>query len=227
MALRTRETFFNACTHINSQRLYPVSRLVSSITGMPIPRNKAVVGENAFAHESGIHQHGMLKHASTYKIMRPVDVGLTRSSLVLWQKHSGRHALRERVRQLGFTLEDAEFERALRPEIKALADKKKELFDGDIEALVLRAEEGNAGPWSLGSAAADHSVRPSTAAVARRSRCRTRMVRGWSAAPAATAPSTPRSRPSRKRPACIRCCRSSNCAASPKARNAQGEAEVV
>jgi 2-isopropylmalate synthase len=156
MALRTRETFFNACTHINSQRLYPVSRLVSSITGMPIPRNKAVVGENAFAHESGIHQHGMLKHASTYEIMRPQDVGLTRSSLVLG-KHSGRHALRERVRELGFTLEDAEFERVF-TEFKALADKKKELFDGDIEALVLRAEEGDAGPWSLAALQTSSSV---------------------------------------------------------------------
>ena len=147
MALRTRETFFNARTGIHTERLYPASRLVSSITGMPIPRNKAVVGENAFAHESGIHQHGMLKHASTYEIMRPQDVGLARSSLVLG-KHSGRHALRERIRELGFTLEDAEFARVFE-EFKALADKKKELFDGDIEALVLRAEGGDQGPWTL------------------------------------------------------------------------------
>jgi len=147
MALRTREAFFNARTGIHTERLYPASRLVSSITGMPIPRNKAVVGENAFAHESGIHQHGMLKHASTYEIMRPQDVGLARSSLVLG-KHSGRHALRERIRELGFTLEDAEFARVFE-EFKALADKKKELFDGDIEALVLRAEGGDQGPWTL------------------------------------------------------------------------------
>jgi 2-isopropylmalate synthase len=147
MALRTRETFFNAKTNINSQRLYPTSRLVASITGMPIPRNKAVVGENAFAHESGIHQHGMLKHASTYEIMRPQDVGLARSSLVLG-KHSGRHALRERVKELGFELEETEFERVF-IEFKALADKKKELFDGDIEALVLRAEGADSGPWTL------------------------------------------------------------------------------
>jgi 2-isopropylmalate synthase len=147
MALRTRETFFNATTNINSQRLYPTSRLVASITGMPIPRNKAVVGENAFAHESGIHQHGMLKHASTYEIMRPQDVGLARSSLVLG-KHSGRHALRERVKELGFALEEQEFERVF-IEFKALADKKKELFDGDIEALVLRAEGTDSGPWTL------------------------------------------------------------------------------
>lgn len=147
MALRTRETFFNATTNIQSQRLYPTSRLVASITGMPIPRNKAVVGENAFAHESGIHQHGMLKHASTYEIMRPQDVGLARSNLVLG-KHSGRHALRERVKDLGFELEETEFERVF-TEFKALADKKKELFDGDIEALVLRAEGTESGPWTL------------------------------------------------------------------------------
>ena len=123
MALRTRETFFNARTNIQSQKLYPASRLVSSITGMPIPRNKAIVGENAFAHESGIHQHGMLKHASTYEIMRPQDVGLSRSALVLG-KHSGRHALRERIKELGFDIDETEFARVFE-EFKALADKKK------------------------------------------------------------------------------------------------------
>jgi 2-isopropylmalate synthase len=114
---------------------------------MPIPRNKAVVGENAFAHEAGIHQHGMLKHPSTYEILRPEDVGLSRSHLVLG-KHSGRHAFRERVEALGFELEEVELNRVFE-EFKALADKKKELFDGDIEALVLRAEGSAAGPWQL------------------------------------------------------------------------------
>src|SRR5215475_5359171 len=147
MALKTRAAFFNVTTGINTSRLYPTSRLISSITGMPIPRNKAVVGENAFAHESGIHQHGMLKHHSTYEILRPEDVGLARSHLVLG-KHSGRHAFRERVQALGFELEEAEFNRVFE-EFKALADKKKELFDGDIEALVLRAEGAAAGPWQL------------------------------------------------------------------------------
>ena len=130
MALKTRAAFFNVATAVNTSRLYPTSRLVSSITGMPIPRNKAVVGENAFAHESGIHQHGMLKHHSTYEILRPEDVGLSRSHLVLG-KHSGRHAFRERVQALGFELEEAELNRVFE-EFKALADKKKELFDGDI-----------------------------------------------------------------------------------------------
>jgi 2-isopropylmalate synthase len=147
MALKTRAAFFNVSTGINTQRLYPTSRLVSSITGMLIPRNKAVVGENAFAHEAGIHQHGMLKHHSTYEIFRPEDVGLSRSHLVLG-KHSGRHAFRERVKALGFELDEAELNRVFE-EFKALADKKKELFDGDIEALVLRAEGSANGPWSL------------------------------------------------------------------------------
>src|SRR6266480_3731883 len=118
-----------------------------TITGMPIPRNKAVVGENAFAHEAGIHQHGMLKHHSTYEILRPEDVGLSRSHLVLG-KHSGRHAFRERVSALGFELDELEFNRVFE-EFKALADKKKELFDGDIEALVLRSEGCASGPWTL------------------------------------------------------------------------------
>ena len=147
MALKVREQFFNVRTNVRTDRLYPTSRLVSSITGMPIPRNKAIVGENAFAHESGIHQHGMLRHHSTYEIMRPDDVGLSRSSLVLG-KHSGRHALRERVQQLGFELDDLELGRVFE-EFKALADKKKELFDGDIEALVLREGSAAAGPWTL------------------------------------------------------------------------------
>jgi 2-isopropylmalate synthase len=147
MALKTREAFFNVRTQIQTTRLYPTSRLVSSITGMPIPRNKAVVGENAFAHEAGIHQHGMLKHHSTYEILRPEDVGLSRSHLVLG-KHSGRHAFRDRVKELGFELDDLEFNRVFE-EFKALADKKKELFDGDIEALVLRAEGSASGPWNL------------------------------------------------------------------------------
>ncbi|HZF26057.1 MAG TPA: 2-isopropylmalate synthase, partial [Steroidobacteraceae bacterium] len=151
MALKTREAYFRLQTGIETTRLYPACRLVSSITGMPIPRNKAVVGENAFAHESGIHQHGMLRHHSTYEIMRPEDVGLTRTHLVLG-KHSGRHALRERVQQLGFELDEQEFAR-LFEEFKALADHKKELFDGDIEALVLRAEGASTGPWSLNSLA--------------------------------------------------------------------------
>jgi 2-isopropylmalate synthase len=153
MALKTRESFFGLHTGIDSRRLYPASRLLSNITGMPIPRNKAVVGENAFAHESGIHQHGMLRHHTTYEIMRPQDVGLSRTHLVLG-KHSGRHAFRERVKELGFELDEAEFNRVFE-EFKSLADKKKEMFDGDIEALVLRAGFGESGPWHLESLRAE------------------------------------------------------------------------
>jgi 2-isopropylmalate synthase len=147
MALATRAQFFNLKTGVQTSRLYPTSRLLASITGQSIPRNKAVVGENAFAHESGIHQHGMLKNQATYEIMRPEDVGMARSTLVLG-KHSGRHAFRERVKELGFELDEIELNRVFE-EFKALADRKKELFDGDIEALVLRAEGNAHGPWSL------------------------------------------------------------------------------
>ncbi|NNL53519.1 MAG: 2-isopropylmalate synthase [Woeseia sp.] len=147
MAIKTREEFFGLQTAIDTTRLYPTSRLVSGITGMQVPRNKAVVGENAFAHEAGIHQHGMLQHHSTYEIMRPEDVGLTRSSLVLG-KHSGRHAFRERVVQLGFDLEEFELNRAFQ-EFKKLADKKKDMYDGDIEAIVLNVDNASSGPWLL------------------------------------------------------------------------------
>jgi 2-isopropylmalate synthase len=149
MAIKTRENVLGVHTGIQTTRLFPTSRLVSQVTGMPIPRNKAIVGENAFAHEAGIHQHGMLKHHSTYEIMRPQDVGLSRTNLVLG-KHSGRHAFRKRVKELGFDVSDGELNQ-LFEEFKALADKKKELFDGDIEALVMRSEDVAAGPWSLQS----------------------------------------------------------------------------
>ena len=114
---------------------------------MHVPRNKAIVGENAFAHEAGIHQHGMLQHASTYEIMRPEDVGINQSNLVLG-KHSGRHAFRERVAALGFDLDEFETNRAFN-EFKKLADKKKDMYDGDIEAIILNVDSASAGPWTL------------------------------------------------------------------------------
>ncbi len=152
MALRTRANHYGLDVGIETRRLYPTSRLVSSITGMHIPRNKAVVGENAFAHESGIHQDGMLKHASTYEIMNPEDIGISKSNLVLG-KHSGRHAFRERVQQLGFNLDDEQVNVAF-AEFKKLADRKKEMFDGDIEAIImntgmLAADSGGTGPWEM------------------------------------------------------------------------------
>ena len=149
MALKTRNEFFGLDTQIDTTRLYPTARLVSGITGMQIPRNKAIVGENAFAHEAGIHQHGMLQHASTYEIMKPEDIGISKSNLVLG-KHSGRHAFRDRVRDLGFDLDDFEVNRAFQ-EFKKLADRKKDMYDGDIEAIIMNVDNSSAGPWTLKS----------------------------------------------------------------------------
>lgn len=149
MALKTRSEFYEMETGIDSTRLYPTARLVSGITGMQIPRNKAIVGENAFAHEAGIHQHGMLQHASTYEIMSPEEIGISKSNLVLG-KHSGRHAFRDRVKDLGFELDDFEVNRAFQ-EFKKLADKKKDMYDGDIEAIIMNVDNSSAGPWTLKS----------------------------------------------------------------------------
>ena len=102
MALATRQDYYGVETSINTPKLCPTSRLVSSITGMKVQRNKAIVGQNAFAHEAGIHQHGMLQDRTTYEIMRPEDVGFVGTNLVLG-KHSGRHAFRDRVTELGLS----------------------------------------------------------------------------------------------------------------------------
>jgi len=164
MAVKTRAEFFGLETGIDTTRLYPTSRLVSNITGMHTPRNKAIVGENAFAHEAGIHQHGMLQHASTYEIMRPEDVGLSRSNLVLG-KHSGRHAFRNRVSELGFELDEMETNRAFNA-FKKLADQKKDVYDGDIEAIIMNAAGTSSGPWTLDSLEVQtHTDQPATAAV--------------------------------------------------------------
>lgn len=123
MALYTRKAFYQKETGINYKEIFPTSRLVSSMTGMLIQPNKAIVGDNAFAHESGIHQDGVLKERTTYEIMSPELVGVFRSNLVLG-KHSGRHAFNERLRQLGYTLDENELERAFAG-FKETADKKK------------------------------------------------------------------------------------------------------
>ncbi len=164
MAIKTRAEFFGVETSIDTTRLYPTSRLVANITGMHTPRNKAIVGENAFAHEAGIHQHGMLQHASTYEIMRPEDVGLSRSNLVMG-KHSGRHAFRDRVAELGFELDEFETNRAFQ-QFKKLADKKKDVYDGDIEAIIMSVDGTSSGPWTLKSLEVQtHTDQPATAAV--------------------------------------------------------------
>jgi len=134
MGLKTRQDQYGVQTQINTRRIYPTSRLVSTLTGMSVQRNKAIVGENAFAHEAGIHQHGMLQHATTYEIMDPQDVGIPSSRLVLG-KHSGRHAFRDRLEQLGHTMSDTQIDEAF-TRFKVLADRKKEIFDEDLEAIV-------------------------------------------------------------------------------------------
>jgi 2-isopropylmalate synthase len=134
MAMKTRADIYNTRTNIITNRLVPVSRLVSTITGLRVPRNKAIVGQNAFAHESGIHQDGMLKDPSTYEIMRPEDVGLQKSDLVLG-KHSGRAALIDRARSLGHELTPEQVD-VVFDQFKRLADRKKDVFDADIIAII-------------------------------------------------------------------------------------------
>jgi 2-isopropylmalate synthase len=134
MALKTRHDTMPYATGVKTEFITRASRLVSAITGFVVQPNKAVVGANAFAHESGIHQDGMLKHAGTYEIMTPDSVGLTRSSLVMG-KHSGRHAFKMKLKELGFELGDNAVNDAFR-RFKDLADRKKEVYDEDIVALV-------------------------------------------------------------------------------------------
>ena len=148
MALRTRRDHYGVETNVDTTKLFPASRMVSTFTGLAVQRNKAIVGQNAFAHEAGIHQDGVLKHRQTYEIMDPADVGIIGNQLVLG-KHSGRHAFRDRVLAMGYTLDDAliqaSFER-----FKRVADRKKEVFDEDIEAIIddiLESETGDR--WEL------------------------------------------------------------------------------
>jgi len=134
MALHTRKDQFGMVTNIRTEEIYRTSRLVSALTGMSVQHNKAVVGKNAFAHESGIHQDGVLKERTTYEIMNPVMVGISQSSIVLG-KLSGRHAFRQRLTELGYTFSDEEINKAF-VRFKKLADKKKEVTDHDLEAIV-------------------------------------------------------------------------------------------
>ncbi len=134
MALKVRKDLIGLDTRIRTEQIYPTSRLVSSITGIRVQPNKAVVGANAFAHESGIHQDGLLKKKSTYEIMTPETVGLSQSTLVLG-KHSGRHAFRDRVKSLGYDLTEDQMQKAFEI-FKNLCDLKKQVYDEDIEAIV-------------------------------------------------------------------------------------------
>jgi 2-isopropylmalate synthase len=134
MALKTRREYFGADTGIVTEQIYPTSRLLGQITGLPIAVNKPIVGDNAFAHEAGIHQDGVLKNRLNYEIMKPESVGLDSNRLVLG-KHSGRHALVSRLRELGLDLTEVDMNRVFE-RFKALADSKKNVFDEDLIALV-------------------------------------------------------------------------------------------
>jgi len=134
MALKVRKDVFGGYyTKINTREIYRTSHLVSRLTGFVVPPNKAIVGANAFAHESGIHQDAILKKRSTYEIMNPKDVGIRKTQLILG-KHSGRHALNKRLKELGFTLDDKCVDKIFKG-FKELADKKKDIFDDDLIAL--------------------------------------------------------------------------------------------
>jgi len=178
MALRVRGDALPFDSRIDPRHITRASRYVSAITGFPVQFNKAIVGKNAFAHESGIHQDGMLKHAETYEIMRPEDVGQVETSLVMG-KHSGRHAFREKLKTLGYELPQAALDEAFR-RFKELADKKKHVFDEDIAALVddslargaermkvarLRVVAGTEGPQSAELTLAIDGVERSTVAT--------------------------------------------------------------
>ena len=134
MAIKTRSDIFPYETGIKSEMLLRASRTVSAVTSFPVQYNKAIVGRNAFAHESGIHQDGMLKHTQTYEIMTPESVGVSKTSLVMG-KHSGRNAFRSKLKEMGYELGDNALEDAFN-RFKALADRKKHVYDEDLEALV-------------------------------------------------------------------------------------------
>ncbi|BBU67820.1 2-isopropylmalate synthase [Fluviibacter phosphoraccumulans] len=135
MAVRTRADIFPVETRIDATQIVPASKLISQITGYPVQPNKAIVGANAFAHESGIHQDGVLKHRETYEIMRAEDVGWSQNKLVLG-KHSGRNAFKSRLAELGVVLESEEALNSAFAKFKELADKKHEIFDEDLQALL-------------------------------------------------------------------------------------------
>ncbi|MDI6731933.1 MAG: 2-isopropylmalate synthase [Candidatus Margulisbacteria bacterium] len=137
MTIKTRKDIFNCKTNINTKEIYKTSRLVSNLTGMLVQPNKSVVGANAFAHEAGIHQHGVLQDRSTYEIMQPEDIGLTESKIVLG-KHSGRHALQKKFSDMGYQLDKDALEKAYQRFLQ-IADKKKDISERDLEIIV--AEE--------------------------------------------------------------------------------------
>ena len=147
MALRVRGDYFSADTGIDSTQIYAASRLVAQVTGIKMQPNKAVVGENAFAHEAGIHQHGVLAKRETYEIMAPESIGIPRNTMVVG-KHSGRHAFEKRLAELGICVEGESFEKVF-SEFKVLSDKKKIVSNRDIEALVMDNTVSAPETWRL------------------------------------------------------------------------------
>ena len=147
MALHTRAAYYDAETGINTKQIYKSSKLLSSITGVSIAPSKSIVGANAFAHESGIHQHGVLANALTYEIMRPSDVGIPQNTMVLG-KHSGKHALRDQLEAMGYNFTDEQMEEIF-ARFKVLADKKKNIMISDLEALALNRRHKDLGGWQL------------------------------------------------------------------------------
>jgi len=134
MNLHTRADYYNAFCNIDTKQIYRTSKLIQTITGVPVAPSKAIVGDNAFAHEAGIHQHGMLANRETYEIMTPQDIGIPKNKMVLG-KHSGRHAFDDRLTELGYSLDKQDLDEMF-TRFKILADKKKVISDGDLEALV-------------------------------------------------------------------------------------------
>ena len=157
MALKTRFDVYGCTTNIRTPEIYRISRLVSKCTGFAIAPNKAIVGNNAFRHEAGIHQDGILKERSTYEIMRPEDVGFVGTGLVLG-KHSGRHAFKVRLKHLGIELRDSSLDKAF-DRFKRVADKKKQVFDEDLVAIVEDEIEVFQKTWSLVSLSARSGTR--------------------------------------------------------------------
>jgi 2-isopropylmalate synthase len=147
MGIHTRPNFLPVTTGIDTRQIYPTSRLVSMITGIIVQPNKAIVGANAFAHEAGIHQDGMLKNPMTYEIMNPETVGISQSKLILG-KHSGRHALRNHLKDMGYDLSDDELDLVFK-KFKELADKKKHVLDEDLEVIVTEGVLRTAEVFSL------------------------------------------------------------------------------
>ena len=192
MALKTRFDYYGLTTGIKTERLYPVSRMLSTITGLAVQRNKAIVGRNAFAHEAGIHQDGMLKERSTYEIMRPEDVGVPRTDLVLG-KHSGRHALRERVTEMGYTPD----RRAARDAVPRLQGAGRQ-EEGSLRRRPDRPDRkvpgGRAGALAVGQPA--HDGRALASCPRPRSASAVPTARSFRTPPSATARSTRSSRPS-------------------------------